>query len=143
MEVLSGFNADSNPINVEFPPDSNQAPALQDYSATSSKNPSRISTLCIKYNIICEFESNNTYRKIKETTTDYYILDRLEKIRRGACGVTDENSDNSATNNDLGENAEIQYQHDSAESSVEGIKSNYLSLDNCCQYKKTKPQHDI
>ena len=57
LEVLSGFNADSNPINVEFPPDSNQAPALQDYNATSSKNPSRISTLCIKYNIICEFES--------------------------------------------------------------------------------------
>ena len=84
----------------------------------------------------------NTYRKIKETTTNYCIVDRLEKIRRGACGVTDENSDNSATNNDLGENAEIQYQHDSAESSVEGIKSNYLSSDNCCQYKILGRSHN-
>ena len=65
-------------------------------------------------------------------TTNYYIVDRLEKIRRGACGVTDENSDNSTTNNDLGENAEILYQHDSAESSVEGIQSNYLLIKNCC-----------
>ena len=48
-------------------------------------------------------------------------LDRLEKIRRGAYGLADENSDNSATNNDaVGGNSDIQYQHDSAESSVEG-----------------------
>ena len=67
-----------------------------------------------------------------KTNTNYYIVDRLEKIRRGGCGVTDENSDNSTTNNDLGENAEILYQHDSAESSVEGIQSNYLLINNCC-----------
>ena len=71
LEVLSGFNADStNPINVELPPDSNQASALQDYNATSSKNPSRISTLCIKYNIICEFESNfPKFYQIKQLQT--------------------------------------------------------------------------
>ena len=49
------------------------------------------------------------------------IIDRLEKIRRGAHGLADENSDNSATNNDaVVGNHEMQYQHDSAESSVEG-----------------------
>ena len=50
-----------------------------------------------------------------------FNLDRLEKIRRGAYGLTDEYSDNSTTNNDIfSGSAEIQYQHDSAESSVEG-----------------------
>ena len=74
LEVLSGFNADSNPINVEFPPDSNQASALQDYNATSTKNPSRISTLCIKYNIICEFESNEPF------IPKFYQIKQLQAI---------------------------------------------------------------
>ena len=62
---------------------------------------------------ICSISPNSHYQILN--------VDRLEKIRRGTYGLIDEYSDNSTANNDIfGGSAEMQYQHDSAESSVEG-----------------------
>ena len=41
LEVLSGFNTDSNPPNIEILPDS-QLSSLQDSNVIPTKNPSRI-----------------------------------------------------------------------------------------------------
>ena len=43
LEVLSGFNTDSNPPNIEILPDS-QLSSLQDINVIPTKNPSRIGT---------------------------------------------------------------------------------------------------
>ena len=49
------------------------------------------------------------------------ITDRLEKIRRGASGVSDDYLECSPLNSELvSGGSDIQLQHDSAESSVEG-----------------------
>lgn len=70
-----------------------------------------IESLFILY--ICSISPNSHYQILN--------VDRLEKIRRGTYGLIDEYSDNSTANNDIfGGSAEMQYQHDSAESSVEG-----------------------
>ena len=43
LEVLSGFNTDSNPPNIEILPDS-QLSSIQDSNVIPQKNPSRIGT---------------------------------------------------------------------------------------------------
>ena len=55
------------------------------------------------------------------------IIGRLEKLRRGASNVTDEYLDCSPVNSEMASGgSDIHLQHDSAESSVEGIGRKYV-----------------
>ena len=68
------------------------------------------------------------------------IADRLEKIRRGASGVTDDYLECSPVNSEMvSGGSDMQLQHDSAESSVEG--KNEISVVTTCTHLNTLSFH--